>query len=343
MSENEKKDFEPVKIRVQPSLYDLLVRDAADFEDFTDKNGKIQMGRFVNALVLGYYGDYKSELARQKESLRVLLSPYIRNRADLNAVIDQLITDSRKEESGEKEKKSALISFRPWERVEQYAVEIENAADSRGMSLSEYYLNMLQSYVRKPVYERERYILSEQVDMIHSAMKGRKTEELSFTTREKPLVRHTVLPYRLVRGADGQFNYLICQEKEGKRYVPRSFRLCRLQNLYSRSTEMTLDPKVKQCLDEMAKYDPRYVISKPVKTCVEFTDKGLKDFRRIYLGRPEMVPVKGNKYQFTTSCSYGQVYDYFKRFNPGEFTIIEPEDLKRKLIRFHKKHVEGLE
>lgn len=330
------------KIWTPVSLNNLLWRDTELFEVFIGKNEKAAINTFLNAMIPGYFEQYKQELARQEAGIRSLLSSYIPNKSELNYVVDKMIAEGHPEDHEDRKQKSVSISFKPRGRAVAINAEIEQAAAKMNQSRSGFYKNLLLSYSRKPMYERERLVYHEDMEKITNALKSRKKQELIFTSRDNPHVIHTVLPYRLVHGADEQFNYLIGQEKVGRKYMACTYRLRRMIVSGTQPAESALDPRIGEYLDLMLYYDPQYAINERVETCVEFTEKGLKDFRRIYMGRPKLKAVEDSSTRFTTFCSQEQLFNYFKRFNPGEAIVLWPEKLRKSLAGFHEKHLEAL-
>lgn len=330
------------KIWAPVPLKNLLWRDTELFEVFIGRNEKAAINTFLNALIPGYFEQYKQELARQEAGLRSLLSPYVSSRTDLERIVDRLIVERALEDHDDRKQKSVPISFKPRGIAVAMNAEVEQAASKINLSRSGYYRNMLLSYSRKPMYERERLVYYANTDKITKALQNRKKQELIFTSRDNPHAVHTILPYRLVHGADEQFNYLIGQEKVGKRSMACSYRLRRVIISGTQPAESTLDPKVREYLDLMQFYDPLYAINEHVETCIEFTEKGLKDFRRIYMGRPKLEAMEGSRTRFRTFCSQEQLFNYFKRFNPGEATVLYPEKLRVALAGFHEKHIRAL-
>ena len=330
------------KIWTPVSLNNLLWRDTELFEVFIGKNEKAAINTFLNALIPGYFEQYKQELTRQETGIHSLLSPYIPDKSELNRIVEKMIAESHPEDHQDHRQKSVPISFKPRGRAVAINAEIEQTAYKSNVSRSGYYKNMLLSYSRKPMYERERLVYHEDTDKIIKALNNRKKQELIFTSRDNPHVIHTVLPYRLAHGADEQFNYLIGQEKVGRRYMACSYRLRRIIVSGTQPAESSFDPKTKEYLDLMQYYDPQYAINEHTETCIEFTEKGLKDFRRIYTGRPKLVAEDGSKTRYLTFCSQEQLFNYFKRFNPGEALILYPEKLNTALSGFHEKHLAAL-
>lgn len=336
-------DNESGKIWTPASLNNLLWRDTELFEVFIGKNEKAAINTFLNALIPGYFEKYKLELAKQDAGIRSLLNEYIQDKSALNRIVEKLITEDHTADHHDLKQKSIPISFKPRGRAIAINAEIEQAASGMNMSRSGYYKNMLLSYSRKPMYERERLVYHEEAEKIINALKNKKKQELIFTSRDNPHVIHTVLPYRLAHGTDEQFNYLIGQEMVGRKCVACSYRLRRIIISGTQSAQSTLDPQIREYLDLMLYYDPQYAINEHTETCIEFTEKGLKDFRRIYTGRPKLEAEEGSRTKYHTFCSQEQVINYFKRFNPGEAYILSPEKLRTTLSGYHKKHLDALQ
>lgn len=338
---------DPRKVGIPRSLDSVLRRDMQQFEVLKSRDGSLAVNQFINALLVGYYEEYKVLLSGQKEKIREVLAPYIPGPKKLESVAGRILLAQKPEDDEARKTDGRILHFRPTgPEAVSIDSEIDNSVSALNMSLAGFYRNMFISYSRKPVYAREKIIFHDVAEVLESACGNHMG--LTFSYRDNPGHVHTVIPYKLVHGSDEQFNYLLCQEKSanGKKVMAASYRLRRIICPKARKTQEKLDGAVKAFLDRMIRYDPQYPINEDQEYCVEFTEKGRKSFNAIYTGRP-LPDEKGDpdaegRSRYLFRCSREQLFNYFKRFNPGDARVVYPESLREDLRNFHRRHLEEL-
>lgn len=99
----------------------------------------------------------------------------------------------------------------------------------------------------------------------------------------------------------------------------------------------SIDDSVVCNLDRMLQYGPQYMINDGEESCVRLTESGVRNFSRIYYGRPmvERVEDKEDGHYYYFNCSKDQIFFYFRRFGYEDAEIISPEPLRKKMIDFH--------
>ena len=338
---------DPIKINLPESLYYSLLSDAASFEVLKRDGERINLNSFTSSLVSGYYEEYLEEVSRRARKIRDILSPFITDQIQLDRATLELVEDEKSSNGvGSKDANSKSFKFRPTKETDGIILEIEEERKAANESLSGFFRQMLYSYSKKPVYERERIIYHQNLALLDSACSSEK--EVTFTYRDKPGILHRVVPYKVKYGTDELHNYLLCQEYNEFRgeMIAMSYRLCRIVNPRITGKEGEFDRRAKDCLIKMEECGPQYTINEEIETCIEFTPNGRKSFQRLYQGRPvvdrrDPEDERGNvKYYFT--CSQDQLYLYLRRFNPGETTILYPERLRERLYQFHLLHLNNL-
>lgn len=339
---------ETIKINMPESLARSLLNDAAGFEVFKKDGETVNLNSFISSLIAGYYEKYQEELSERLQKTKTLLASYIRNPDLLNQASMEIVSgDMASENPARKEANSQSIKFRPTRETDGIITEIEEKRRMTHESLSGYFRHMLGSYMQNPIYERERIIYYQNTAAIERACS--RGESLVFTCRDNPGFLHTVIPYSLVHGPEELYNYLLCQESNdsSRKKTARSYRLCRIVNPRATPSDKRIDSRVRDCLVRMEKYGPQFMINDDVVTCVRLTADGRKSFQKIYQGRP-IVDRKDEEdsdghVNLYFSCSQEQLFLYFRRFNPGEITILYPQKLKKRLYQFHYDHLKNLE
>ncbi len=339
---------ETIKINMPDSLARALLNDAAGFEVFKKDGETVNLNSFISSLIAGYYEKYQEELSQRLQKTKALLASYIRNPALLSQASMEVVSgDMASESPAGKAANSHSIKFRPTRETDGIITEIEEKRRTANQSLSGYFRHMLISYLQNPIYERERIIYYQNTAAIERACS--RGENLVFTCRDNPGYLHTVIPYKLVHGPEELYNYLLCQEFNGSRRkkTAMSYRLCRISNPRATPSEKQIDSRIKDYLVRMEKYGPQFMINDDVATCIELTADGRKSFQKIYQGRPvvDRKDEEGSdsRLKLYFSCSQEQLFLYFRRFNPGEITVLYPQALKKRLYQFHYDHLKSLE
>ena len=325
-----------------------LFNDAVGFEVFKKDGETVNLNSFISSLIAGYYEKYQEELSERLQKTKTLLASYIRNPDLLNQASMKIMSrEIASENTVRKEANRQSIKFRPTRETDGIITEIEEKRRMTHESLSGFLRHMLASYMQNPIYERERIIYYQNTTAIERACS--REEGLVFTCRDNPGFLHSVIPYKLVHGPEELYNYLLCQEFNDSRRkkTAMSYRLCRIINPRATPSEKRLDNRIRDYLIRMEKYGPQFMINDDVATCVRLTVDGRKSFQKIYHGRP-IVDKKDEEdsdghVNLYFSCSQEQLFLYFRRFNPGEITILYPQKLKKRLYQFHYNHFKNLE
>ena len=323
-------------------MLDALKRDATRFEAFAGSNGKLNMNRFLSHLIAGYYSSYTEDRRMQAAAIRDQLKEFITDTYDLNTKTAFLL-DTFSPRAKEYNTKGALerVSYKPTTDTYAYIDEIEHPTDfSIVTSLSQYLRNMFASYLSLPIYEREKIIFKESVDIIEQAIA--KGQSLRLEAISSPRNAFHVIPYKLVHTSEEMFNYLLCQSynTQMKKITPFNMRLCRIKNPIIVPEVNVIEPEVLDLLELMVQRTPQYPIYKNEETCVLMTEKGNRTFSRIYFGRPdpvrmpEKLPNGKTKYYF--NHAEDQLYFYFRRFEADEAIVLYPEALASKIKAFHE-------
>ncbi len=337
-----------IKINVPESLDRSLSYDMTHFEVFKKDGERLNFNSFMSSLIAGYYDQYRERKSGQAKRTRELLARYITDPRQLARAASEIMNDETVPTGfQEKAANSIALKFRPTRETDGIILEIEKQRQSENESISGFFRQMLYSYLQNPVYEREKIIYYRNTAVIEEAC--RRGKEIAFTTRDNPAFLHTVIPYGLRHSPDELFNYLLCQESNQSNGKKRamSYRLCRIVNPRIIASDGQVDHKIRLFLEKMEKYGPQYPINKETAACIRLTPAGRVSFQKLYQGRPVAdrrdTPDPDGSTRYYFSCAQEQIYLYFRRFNPGEATVLYPEELKRRLIEFHRKHLECLQ
>ena len=349
MSDQNRLENGTVKIGVSKTLERDLRHDAESFEVFRGKEQETDVNRFLNLLIRNYYDDYMEEINRRSRDFRSILSGYIKDPRELEEAVGRLIVKEDMEDEEARKADGWPFTFRPLEANVPFINGILLEMDKMNQAYSGGLRRLLYNYSRKPAYERERIIYHDTAEKLKAACAD-KNAGISFYYRDNP-AKHTVTPYKLIYGLDGQHNYFLCQEynEERRKMIAVTYRLSRITDVSISARRQPLEEKVLRYLKKMEEYSPQHSINEDTETCVELTAEGRKVFRSIYLDRPirnkpkkKEKPDEKGRIRYYFSCSQEQLFFYFRRFNPGTARIIKPEKLKNELRKFHRLHLEEL-
>ena len=165
---------------------------------------------------------------------------------------------------------------------------------------------------------------------------------LLITTKGSPNKVREIVPYSVTMGTEEMYLYLLCQEEDEVNHRMKAgvYALHHIENVSFGRSNGVLEPQIKTWLDCMTKKGPQYSINEDTEICVRLNDKGVKDYRKIYFGRPQCDEVRvENGYHYLTyrNCSMNQLYLYYRRFDPDNAEIIAPNELRERLHEFFHK------
>ena len=335
-----------IKISVSKALERELRHDAESFEIYKGKEQDVDLNKFLNILVKNYYDYYIDEIVKKSDTIRIILAGYISDPDKLEKAVRQLTEKENQDSEDAGKADGRPFRFRPVKENEIFVNSILGKMFQMDLSYSGEFRRMLYSYSKKPSYERERIIYLETAGKLMEVC--RKKINIMFHYRDNPSMQHTVTPYKMLMGSDGQYNYLLCQEynEEAGKLLAISYRLSRIVNIRETPVKQAMDETVRKYLEKMEECGPQYNINEDTETCVELTEMGRKNYKKIYQGRPLKYtsdkPDENGNARYYFSCSQDQLFLYFRRFNPGEAAVIYPEKLKRRLVQFHERHLEAV-
>jgi len=335
-------NLEKINIYVPDDVYYVLHHDAVEFE-ILKSNGKGNLNRFLSLLIIGYQAQYTTEYTDNRDRIIEILNGidgFSTTKIDelANRVMQNVLYPSITRRKG---KKSKSVSLKPTTSTEGYILSAEQNTDNG--TLSQYFCRMFMAYAKKNQAERERIVFKEKLDYLNTSC--RKGLSVRFALKNNPSYLHTVIPFRVSSGHEELHNYLLCQELDQGRLCAASYRLDRIVNYTSCAIEdSSINPVIKERLDRMVRYGPQYRINSDDITKVLLTTQGIRDFGRVYYGRPEPIDIVKNadgSAVYCFQCSDDQLYLYFRRFD--NVAILEPERLKNRIRDFHQRALECVE
>ncbi len=335
-------DLEKISIYVPKHISAQLDSDASMFEILKNDRQTINRNHFLSMLILGYHNSYVTECQNSYDLIEAELLSHGLEKDKSHEIADAIIkkvvlpyVPSRKS------KNSLKLSLKPTKDTEGIINTIMSKLVEND-SVSRYFCRMIMQYCEKPFSEREKIIFREKYSLLKNACEHNRP--ISFATIWEPKAIHEVIPYKLVVGKEEFYNYLLCAEfnKNTGNQEAKVFRLNRISSVnYERSINK-VDERVIEFMNRMIKLGPQYIINDDDESCVLLTESGIKNYNRIYYGRPQVDRIEkkpeGHYYYFR--CSKDQVFLYFRRFGYADAEIISPEPLRERMLEFHKKAYE---
>ena len=337
--------LDKINVYVPENIGHMLESDASMFEVYKKDGRTINKNRFLGMLITGYYGDYVTESRSAYDRIVSSIDTEKLSVKEREQIADHILRSVvLPTVPSRKGKNPARLSLKPTKDTEPLIERI--MFDMGGEDfVSQYFCRMFMSYCEKPFSKREQIIFKNAFETLKNACDTGRS--ISFKTIWNTKNIHEVIPYKVITGPEEMFNYLLCAEvnpSTGKQEA-KTFRLNRIDRInYGRSMS-SIDNTVQHYLDMMLQYGPQYMINDEEETCVRLNEAGLRNYNRIYYGRPfvERIEDKCGYSYLYFKCSKDQVYLYFRRFSGAEALIISPSWLKEKMARFHQESVEAYE
>ena len=336
---------EKINIYVPNDIGMQLANDIMLFEIFKRDGRTVNKNRFLTMLLCGYYDHYLIENKKVYDQILNVLENTRLTVTERNDVAHQLLNmvflPSIPKRKG---KKPICFSLKPTSKTERIIDDIENQLKGTDF-VSQYFCKMLMSYCSKPIFERERIVFKDNYETLQAACIDKQSVVFSVIWDEGK--QHEVIPYTLVSGKEGMFNYLLCDEINPITGLSeaKSYRLNRITRIGHGHRTEPISEVVKQRCDKAIAFAPQYAINSDDDICVRLTDVGEKLYNRIYYGRPKYFKIEdlvdGHYYYFNSSPM--QIFHYFRRFDNNTAIILAPVSLKEKMIDFHRKSLMAYE
>lgn len=328
-------------IYVPDEVAKLVHDDGMLFEFFKADSMALNQNEFLTELICGYYWTYVEETNKYLADLQKRIGQYVNDVDVGKKLADQILNEIVFPEFTSKGRKNVCcLRLKSTKKLQEHfkAVSYDVLSDT---SISKYFRNILISYSKKPLSQREKIIFADTYNAMLDACKHNRHMDivLSFSSGKV----HHVIPYCVVSGYEDMFNYLLCEEinVEDGSSKTMTFRINRISSFARSKDSGEVSPKAKINLERMLHLSPQYAFNDDKQICVRMNSSGKDLFRKIYHHRPTPVEVKkeGDRYRFYFNCSIAQASLYFRKFEQDTIEILEPVELKEDLTRFFQKAV----
>ena len=337
-------NLEKINIYVPVNVGKMLDYDARMFEILKKDAQTINMNRFLSLIICGYYNTYATDCLDLRAKILMELESLSTNVGDKINVAENILRNVILPQiPAKRNKQSMRLSLKPTKDTESLILKIMNDIGDKEF-ISQFFCRLLMSYCEKPFYIREQLVFKENFDFLADAC-TRQTPLAISTVWDKTKV-HEIIPYKLTVGKEEMFNYLLCGEYNSVERIvtARTYRLNRIGKInYNHSSEK-LSADVIHNLESMSLYGPQYIIRDNEEACVRLSDIGVDMFRKLYHGRPDVDRIEqtdDNCYNYYFKCSKDQLFFYFRKFSYSEAEIMYPQELRSRIIEFHRASLNG--
>ena len=328
-----------INIYVPARIGTMLSGDAELFEVFKKDGHTTNMNKFLCALVVGYLDDYRDEESIARDRILAAIGTTELPDAEKVRIAEDILQNVVLPTVPPRKGKNPIkLSLKPRKSIEAVFEQVLVDLGDQNF-ISQYFCKMFLSYCDKPICKREQIIFREKYDLLQAACAAKRC--VVFRTIWNKQMIHEVVPYKIVTGPEEMFNYLLCAEidRETQTQEARTYRLNRIDQVFYGRSSISIDEEVRNDLDTMQEKGPQYVIHGIENTCVKLSAEGENSYTKIYFGRPKVDRIESHDgYSFYYfSCSYDQLFMYFKRFEGGSAEILYPQGLRDRMIQFHKE------
>lgn len=198
---------------------------------------------------------------------------------------------------------------------------------------------VFEDYANKPFFEREQIYYKDTINKINQAIgyevRIRITLKEKLNKKGETIPYKFVLtPYKIVQDKNKLFNYVIgygksfnASEEEKQKIV--CYRISNIADAFVQtSSQDHISKKEASVLEEeLSKRGAMYLTDEIIKVKVEFTKRGLENFKRFIYQRPsDYVVDENNQFVYLFQTTKNQAINYFFKFG-WDAKIIEPDFL----------------
>jgi len=195
----------------------------------------------------------------------------------------------------------------------------------------------MESYARLPFIQRERFILSDTINDIDTAIS--KNKMVTVITFNKT---HNISPYAIIPSKENAFSCLIGYTEEGK---IKSIRISQIKSINPHDKrKLPKEDVINAMNDLLAEYGATFIEEEVVDVQIQFlTTSARQSYEYSIIHRPVHTKILDDeKNIFLFRCSLKQAKYFFFRF-AGEVKIIAPTELRDWFVEQYKAGLEANE
>ena len=299
---------------------------------------------FINRIITNYrdtaIASLSAHLKQKRAEYQELFASSDIDRVLLDHVIDHLLSD---------EKNKILLTIESYlqskEITKLYHINNENMEFlTQEFDDAEYYRQrpglyvkaLLEEYSLLSFIERERIVLRETYEIIHSACTQHKILKIKTGNSTQTFV---VYPYKIASDPLNVQDYLVCysQNDEASAKKEASFSLLRIAKVktYSQSAFLSKSD-IAKLENSIAQKSVAFFLGDSEKIVVRLTSIGKEWYQRRLYNRPEMADIDEAKNEYTFYCPEWQAFMYFLPFGENA-KILLPGSLREEFRQMYEK------
>ena len=130
------------------------------------------------------------------------------------------------------------------------------------------------------------------------------------------------MPYKIVQGKTNSYNYLVGYVKEPEKEI-KCFRISRIKTVRKTCEGAHISKEdITNLEKELLSRAPMFMSGDIIDIKVQFTDKGLEDFRKQIYMRPHDYDIdKENKHLYIFHCTERQAFNYFSKWEETQLLL----------------------
>lgn len=197
-------------------------------------------------------------------------------------------------------------------------------------TLSMFIKLIIETYVRLPFIQRERFILSDSIDKIEKAIS--KNQMLTVKTFNST---HKIAPYSIIPSRENVFSYLIGYTENG---AIKAIRISQIKDLSPYGKRKLPNEKIlNEMNDRLAEYGATFIEEDLTDIQIQFiTKQARQSYEYSIIHRPVHTKILDDeKNVFLFRCSLKQAKYFFFRFT-GEVKILQPVELRKWFLEQYK-------
>ena len=319
--------FEKIKTYTTKRVSDILSKDAENFGFLKSDGITPNKNALLSALLINYFDIYNQQKQKREQDIFNALKsntylPEEKIKDVVPHILNIITMDNFEDKS---EKYDQLVSLKPTKQTNAI-IEYINSYLLQSTSLSKYLRDLFTSYTSLPQDRREIIIFKPLYDALMQAISNNK--KVFITPKYGQSIE--VSPFAISLTKEEMHLYLLAHTPNSCKTI----KLSSLDNVVILDKPANIPDDAIKILTKMSQNNPQFIFTPNTQPIIiEFTDKGLNMFRKIYVHRPLPCKIDGNT--FTFDCSYTQAIYYFTKFGKDAI-IISPDYVKTVISKFYE-------
>lgn len=326
------------KVALSYKTYHCLQSDMHEF-NFYKPNGEVNQNKFYNTIIQNFYNNLKE---RKKYIKEVILDNFsnilnISNQNELLSAIDNI--NYKLNEIHHSDMHTSYHHYNIYIQATKSTIDLYETIETNELNqqcMSEFLRNLLNEYVKMPMYEREKCIFWENYKKFQEAIYDKRIIYIKTITYTSSL---EFLPISVLPSNYEDAIYVIGKISSDSKRKFTSIRLSNITQITFSEYNFSIANNEINNLKKQTIYGPEFISDTTIHTVLKLTKTGQKMFDLIFKERP-MPTDYSDDGKFVFDCTEERIFSYFKQFGK-EVEIISPKKLKDKLNKFHKDAIKN--